>query len=99
MKEFIEDKEFKNISVSLKQEIAEMTKQIYPHIKIAMTDEDLEDLKALEDWTSKILMLMDAYPEALQKEGMAIESNLAKLSEERIDFIYHQIEQKILENQ
>jgi hypothetical protein len=97
MKEFDESKEFKNPPTNLKQEIAEMTKNIYPHIKIDRSDELLEQLKKLDEWTSKILMLMESYAEALGKAGMTVESNLAKLSEQRIDFIYRQIEQKILE--
>jgi hypothetical protein len=96
MKEFDESKEFKNPPTNLKQEIAEMTKNIYPHIKIDRSDEHLEQLKKLDEWTSKILMLMESYPEALQKAGMVYESGLAKTHELGIDFIYRQIEQKIL---
>ena len=99
MKEFVEQNEFKNTPKTLKQEIAEMTKQIYPHIKVDRSDEHLEQLKKLDEWTSKILMLMESYPEALKIGRMTVESRLAKNSEATLDFIYRQIEQKILETQ
>jgi hypothetical protein len=64
-----------------------------------MTTEDLDKLKSLKKRFDDILKDYDGLPEALQKVGLTTESNLAKLSEERLDYIYSRIDEKINENE
>lgn len=62
------------------------------------TEEKTEQLQKLQEWSDLILHNLEGFDNALQKAGMSVESHLAKLSEERLDFIAHKIEQKNLEN-
>jgi hypothetical protein len=66
---------------------------------ITLDTEEKEQLEKLQTWADLILHNLESFDSALQKAGMTVESNLAKLSEQRLDFIAHKIEQKILGNQ
>ena len=52
-------------------------------------------MEKLKEWVNKVLMDLESLPEALQKEDLTVESDLARLSIDRLEFIYKRIEDKI----
>ena len=110
MKEFEEHKEFRNPPSELFRDIACNVVDFYnltqeccgsdKRIKYPqMATKEPVELDKLQEWADLILHHLDSFDEALHNAGFTVESNLATLSEKRIDFIAHRIEQKILETQ
>lgn len=64
-----------------------------------MTTEDLDNLKSLKKWLDEVLKSYDGFPEALQKAELTIESHLAKLSEQSLEYVYSKLEEKINNNE
>lgn len=64
-----------------------------------MTTEELDELKFILKWIDEILKKAESLDNALQKADMHTECCLAKLSLDRLDYVSHRVEQKILENQ
>lgn len=64
-----------------------------------MTTEELDGLKSILKWIDEILKKAESLDNALHKADMIIESCLVKLSLDRLDYVSHRVEQKILENQ
>ena len=56
-----------------------------------------EELKSIQDSLDKILKDFDGIATLLHRAGMMTESSLLKLSEDRVDYIAHRVEQKILQ--
>lgn len=56
-----------------------------------------EELKSIQDGLDKILKDFDGIATLLHRADMITESALLKLSEDRVDYIAHRVEQKILE--
>ena len=53
-----------------------------------MTTEKLNDLKALRHWVSEILLSIEGLDEALKKEELHNESELATIAENKYDILY-----------
>lgn len=64
-----------------------------------MTTEELDQLKNIKSWMDKILNDSESLPSALQTAGMVTESDLAKLSIDRLEFIYGKVNEKIENNE
>jgi len=62
-----------------------------------MTSEELFEAKDLQGRLDAILNSFDGLAQTMQKIGMITESALLKLSEDRVDYIAHRVEQRILE--
>lgn len=60
-----------------------------------MTTDELDNLKRIKSWMDEILNKAESLPEALQNAGLTTESSLAKLSIDRIEFIYGKVNEKI----
>jgi hypothetical protein len=66
---------------------------------ITLDTTEKEQLQKLQEWSDLILHHTDSFDKALKEVGMKTESDIAKLSDTMLDFVSHQIEQKILEAQ
>ena len=62
-----------------------------------MTSDELFEAKDLQGRLDAILNSFDGLAQIMQEIGMITESALLKLSEDRVDYIAHRVEQKILE--
>lgn len=56
-----------------------------------------EELRSIQDSLDKLLKDFDGLASCLQKADLVTESALLKLSENRVDYIAHRVEQKLLE--
>ena len=64
-----------------------------------MTTEKLNDLKALRHWVSEILLSIEGLDEALKKEELHNESELATIAENKYEFIHTSLDRMIAENE
>lgn len=64
-----------------------------------MATEDLDSLKNIQTWMDKLLNDAESLPSALQNAGLTTESNLAKLSIDRLEFVYSKVKEKIENNE